>query len=179
MLEILLIIALLVALAVVGVLIYAAFKPDHGTMARSITIAAPPERIFPMIDDLRAMNTWNPFVKTDPNLKGTYSGPEHGKGATFDFDGNKNAGAGRVMITDSAPSSKVTMSLAMTRPFACNNVVEFTLRPTGSNATDVTWAMSGPAPYFARVMGTVFNMEKMVGGTFDKGLADLKRAVER
>ena len=178
MFEIFQMIAALLAIAIAALLIYAAFKPNHGTMARSLSIAAPPERIFPMIDNLRNMNTWNPFVKTDPNLKGVYGGPEQGRGATFEFDGNKNAGAGHITITDSVPSSKVTMSLVMNRPFACSNVVEFTLRATGANSTDVTWAMSGPAPYMARVMGTVFNMEKMVGGTFDKGLADLKRAVE-
>ena len=178
MFEIFQYILMFLGLAVAALLIYAATKPDRGTTARSVTINAPPEKIFPLIDDLRSMNTWNPFVKTDPNLKGTYSGPESGKGAAYAFDGNKNAGAGHITITDSVPSSKVTMNLVMTRPFACDNIVEFTLAPAGS-ATNVTWSMSGPAPYFMRVMGTLFNMEKMMHGTFDKGLAELKAIAER
>ena len=110
------------AAALVG---WASRKPDTFRYSRSRAIAAPPERIFPLIANLKAMNTWNPFAKTDPAMKGVYSGPDDGKGAAFDFDGNKNAGAGRCAITSSVPSSKVTMSLVMTRPFACDNVVEF------------------------------------------------------
>ncbi len=165
-------------IAVAALLIYAAIKPARGTMSRSVSINASPEKIFPLIDNLEQMNTWNPFVKTDPNLKGDYSGPARGKGAHYAFDGNKNAGAGHITVTDSMPSAKVTMNLVMIRPFACDNIVEFTLVP-GGNATTVTWAMSGPAPYFMRVMGTLFNMDKMVGGQFDKGLADLKAIAER
>lgn len=178
MFEIFQYILLFLGLAIAAILIYAATKPAHGRTARSVTIKAPPGRIFPLIDNLKEMNTWNPFVKTDPNLKGDYSGPASGKGAAYAFDGNKNAGAGHITITDSVPSSKVTMNLVMTRPFACDNIVEFTLVPNG-NTTTVTWAMSGPAPYFMRVMGTLFNMEKMMHGTFDKGLADLKAMAER
>jgi uncharacterized protein YndB with AHSA1/START domain len=177
MFEIFQYILMFLGLAIAAILIYAATKPAHGRTARSVEIKAPPERIFPLIDNLKQMNTWNPFVKTDPNLKGVYSGPASGKGAAYAFDGNKNAGAGHITITDSVPSSKVTMNLVMTRPFACDNIVEFTLVPNGST-TIVTWAMSGPAPYFMRVMGTLFNMEKMMHGTFDKGLADLKAMAE-
>jgi uncharacterized protein YndB with AHSA1/START domain len=178
MFEIFQYILLFLGFAVAALLIYAATKPDRGTTARSITIKASPERIFPLIDNLKQMNTWNPFVKTDPNLKGDYSGPDSGKGAHYAFDGNKNAGAGHITITDSVPASKVTMNLVMTRPFACDNIVEFTLVPN-DNTTTVTWAMSGPAPYFMRVMGALFNMDKMVGGQFDKGLSELKALAER
>jgi uncharacterized protein YndB with AHSA1/START domain len=179
MFEIFQYILLFLGLAVAGLLAYAATKPAHGRTARTVTIKASPERIFPLIDNLRSMNLWNPFVKTDPNLKGAYSGPDSGKGAAYAFDGNKNAGAGHITITDSVPPSKVTMNLIMTRPFACDNIVEFTLVPADDGMTAVTWAMSGPCPYFMRVMGTLFNMERMMQGTFDKGLADLKAIAER
>ena len=179
MFEIFQYIILFLGLAVAALLIYAATKPAHGRTARSVSIMAPPEKIFPLIDNPKNMNIWNPFVKTDPNLKGVYSGPASGKGAKYAFDGNKNAGAGHITITDSVPSSKVTMNLVMTRPFACDNIVEFTLVPAGRDMTTVTWAMSGPAPYFMRVMGTLFNMEKMMHGQFDKGLAELKAIAER
>lgn len=178
MLDIFIYIAIGLALVIAAVLIYAATKPNVGRTARSIDIAAPPERIFPHIDNLKALNVWNPFVKTDPDMKGTYSGPPQGVGSAFAFDGNKNAGAGRIEIKQSVPSSQVTMNLVMIRPFACDNIVDFSLVPKGP-LTTVTWAMTGPAPYFMRVMGTVFNMEKMMHGTFDKGLAELKAIVER
>ena len=61
--------------ALVALLLYAATKPDTCQFARSIHIAAPPERIFPLIDDLRAMNAWNPFVKADPNIRLALNSP--------------------------------------------------------------------------------------------------------
>jgi len=71
-----------------GLLLYAATKPGSCQFSRSIFISAPPERIFPLIDDLRAMNELNPFVKADPDIKLSYSGPANGVGTANDFDGN-------------------------------------------------------------------------------------------
>ncbi len=47
-----------------------------------------------------------------------------------------------------------------------------------AQTTTVTWTMTGPYPYINRVFGTIFNMDKMIGGSFDKGLADLKALAE-
>ena len=77
------IIGIVVVVLIAAVLLHAANKPDTFSVQRSASIQAPPERIFPLINDLRAFNTWNPFEKKDPNLKGRYSGPAGGKGAEF------------------------------------------------------------------------------------------------
>jgi len=47
------------------------------------------------------------------------------------------------------------------------------------DATIVTWAMDGPAPYVAKVMGVFFNMDHMIGKDFEAGLANLKTATEK
>jgi hypothetical protein len=54
----------------------------------------------------------------------------------------------------------------------------FTLAQDGP-ATKVTWAMSGQNTYPQKLMGTLFNMDRMVGGEFAKGLANLKALAER
>lgn len=82
-------IGIVVVLAVACVLVLAALRPDTFRVQRSRSIKAPPERIFPLINDLRRFNTWNPFGGKDPNLKGSYSGAEAGAGAAYAFDGNK------------------------------------------------------------------------------------------
>ena len=69
------------------------------------------------------------------------------------------------------------MRLRMTRPFGCDNRVQFTFVPSGG-ATDVTWAMSGPQPYMAKLMSTFINCDKMVGRQFEQGFAKLKTIVE-
>jgi uncharacterized protein YndB with AHSA1/START domain len=177
MLKIVAIAAIIVVASVVLVLAYAATRPDAFQVARSIRIKAPPEKIFPLIDNLRSFNRWNPFLKNDPATRLTYSGPESSTGAAHEWDGNSRVGQGRLEITDSVPSSRIVMKLDMIKPIEGHNRVEFTLEPTGGT-TDVTWAMSGRAAYIAKVMGLVLSMDKMVGGEFERGLADLKVLAE-
>jgi uncharacterized protein YndB with AHSA1/START domain len=170
------IVLVIVAVCAAIVLAYAASKPDTFTVRRTMLIAAPPEQIFPFIDDLHAQSAWSPFEK-DPNMKRTHSGAPRGKGAVYEWDGNRQVGAGRITITDAVPPSKVTLLLEMSRPFKAQNTVEFTLdREAGG--TSVSWAMSGHQPFFAKLMGLFMNCDKMVGGLFDEGLANLKRLVE-
>jgi uncharacterized protein YndB with AHSA1/START domain len=174
-------ILIVIALAVAAVLAYAATKPDTFMVRRSASIAAPPEKIFPMIDDLRAQSAWSPFEK-DPNMKRTHSGAPRGKGAVYAWDGNRQVGAGRIAITDSVPPTKVVLLLDMSRPFKAHNTVEFTLERIGAGTnvtgTNVTWAMQGRQPYMAKVMGLFMDCDKMCGGMFEEGLAKLKALAE-
>ena len=170
-------IALLSVAAVSGLLLFAATRPDTFQVQRSIRIKATPERLFPMINDLHQFNTWNPYNKKDPAMQGTYRGPASGPGAGYDFQGNKEVGKGSIRIVDSAPR-KVTMKLDMLEPFEGHNTIEFSLAPQG-DATDVTWAMHGPSPFVAKVVGVFMNMDRMIGRDFEAGLVDLKARAER
>jgi len=167
-----------VLLLIGGVLVLAPLRPDTFQVRRSTSIKAKPEQIYPLINDLHRFNTWNPFDKKDPNIKGSYSGPESGKGAAYAFEGNKNVGKGTIEILDSAPASKVTMALRMLEPFRVDNRVVFTLAPDGA-ATEVTWAMQGAVPYFAKIIHLFVNMDRMVGTEFEAGLASLKTIAEK
>lgn len=168
----------MIALAAALLVAYAASRPDDFRIARSARISAPPERVFAMIDDLRAMNQWNPFdKKQDPDIKGIYSGPASGVGARYDFDGRK-AGAGHVEIFESEAPRCVAMRLVMTRPMSCDNRIDFTVEPRG-NDTEVTWAMSGKSQLMGKLCGLLFKVDKMCGGAFEKGLADLKAIAEQ
>jgi uncharacterized protein YndB with AHSA1/START domain len=169
-------ILIVIAVAVAAVLAYAASKPDTFLVRRSTSIAAPPEKIFPMVDDLRAQSAWSPFEK-DPNMKRNHSGAPRGKGAVYAWDGNRHVGAGRIAITDSVPPAKVVLLLEMSRPFKAHNTVEFTLDRIGAG-TNVTWAMQGRQPYMAKVMGLFVDCDKMCGGLFEEGLAKLKTLAE-
>lgn len=177
MLETALIVLAILALAIAALLAYAATRPDSFSLQRSTVINAEPGRVFPLISNLRQMNTWNPFAQGDPTLRLAYSGPESGTGAAFDWDSDGQCGKGRIEITGANPPSRLAMTLTMMKPMTAQNLVEFTLRPAGS-ATEVTWSMTGERPLIAKVMHVLFNMDRMVGGHFDKGLADLKAKAE-
>ena len=171
-------IAIVVLVLVAAVLIFAATRPDTFRVQRSTSIKAPPEKIFALINDLHSFNTWNPYEKKDPAMKRTYSGAASGKGAIYEWDGNKDIGQGRMEITDTSLPSKVTFQLDFIKPFEAHNIAEFKLEPAG-DATNVTWAMHGPSPYVHKLMGVFFNMDKMIGKDFEDGLANLKNVAEK
>ena len=166
----------IVVLVLAAILIYAAAKPDSFGVQRATAINAPAEKIFPLINDLHAHTSWSPFEK-DPNMKRTHSGAPQGKGAVYEWDGDRKVGSGRLAIADSTPSN-ITMILDMFKPFKAHNTVNFLLEPQGSG-TRVTWAMRGQQPYMAKLMSTFIDCDKMVGGQFEEGLAKLKALAER
>ncbi|MGH8540904.1 MAG: SRPBCC family protein [Stenotrophobium sp.] len=167
-----------VTVVIAAILILAATRPDSFRVQRTVSIKAPPGKIFPLIDNLHDNARWQPYYMKDPAMKSTYSGPESGPGAQVDFDGDKNVGTGRVTITGHTPPDMVTMRLQMFKPFAGDNVVEFILVPKGE-MTEVSWSMQGKMPYVARIISLFFNMDKMVGGDFETGLANLKTLTEK
>ena len=172
------IIAIVFVVLIAGLLIYAATKPDTFRVQRSTSIKAPPEKIFPLINDFHSFGAWSPYEKKDPSMKRTLNGAASGKGAVYEWEGDHNVGKGRMEITDTSPPSKVTINLDFVKPFETHNIVEFTLEPKG-DSTDVTWAMHGPSPYIAKVMHIFFNMDNMVGKDFETGLANLKTIAEK
>jgi len=167
----------IVAAAIVALLAYAATRPDSFRIERSALIKAPPEKIFGLVNDLHQWTAWSPWEKIDPALKRSYSGPQSGKGAAYAWEGNNKVGSGRMEITDAASPSKVIIKLDFLKPFEAHNTADFAFARQG-DATTVTWAMFGPSPFISKLMGTFFNMERMVGGQFEQGLANLKRISE-
>lgn len=172
------ILALLIGVAIAALLLYAASRPDRFHVERSTTIQASAERLHPLINDLQRFNTWNPYARKDPAMQGQYSGPSAGPGAVYEFQGNKDVGKGRIGITASSAPSSVTMQLDMFEPFEGHNVVTFSLVPEGE-ATRVTWAMDGPSPFVARLIGVFMNMDQMIGRDFEAGLSLLKSQAEK
>ena len=174
MLRIVVIIALI---AVVALALFVATRPDAFRVQRSATIKAPPDKIFPHLADFHAWASWSPWEKIDPALQRTYSGPNSGPGAVYEWSGNKNIGSGRMEILEAAPSSRVLIKLDFLSPFEAHNTAEFTLQPSGDGTT-VTWAMYGPNTLMSKLMSLVFNMETMVGPQFETGLNNLKAVAE-
>ena len=171
-------IAVVLVVVIAGILIFAATKPDSFRVQRSASIKAPPEKIFALINDLHSHTSWSPWEKKDPAMKRTHSGAESGKGAVYEWDGNKDIGAGRMEIADSSPPTKVVMKLDFIRPFEAHNIGEFTLEPKG-DSTYVTWAIYGPSPYMSKVMSIFISFDKLIGKEFETGLANLKAVTEQ
>jgi hypothetical protein len=154
-----------------------AMQPAEFRIARSIHVAAPPAGLFAQVNDLHAFQVWNPYAKKDPAMKQTYEGPPAGVGAAYAWAGNQDVGTGRMTIVESRPNDLVRMKLEFLAPFRATNVAEFTFEPEGEG-TVVTWSMSGTNDLMGKAIGLVMDMDEMVGGDFEKGLADLKALAE-
>ncbi|HYD04709.1 MAG TPA: SRPBCC family protein [Reyranella sp.] len=181
MLRIVGIVVLVFVVAVAGLLAYAATRPDDFRVQRSIAIKAPPDKVMGLVGDLRGWTAWSPYEKKDPAMKRSYSGAPVGKGAVYEWDGNKDVGRGRMEILEATPS-KVTLKLDFMTPFEAHNTAEFTAVPRGDSTnvtTNVTWAMYGPSPFMAKVIQTVIDMDKMIGTDFEAGLQSLKAVAEK
>ena len=162
---------------IVILLIVISMRPADFRYARSATIAAPPGAVFGHVNDFKKMDTWSPWLKFDPNVKITHEGPPSGVGAIESWEGNKNVGAGRMTMTESRPNDLIRLKLEFFRPFAATNAAEFTFKAEAASTT-VTWAMTGKYNFMTKAMGLFMNMDKMIGGNFEKGLAELKKIAE-
>jgi hypothetical protein len=170
---------ILVSLAalIVVFLIVAALQPGEFRVSRSVAVSAPAAVAYAQVNDLRKWQEISPYVKLDPTASYVFDGPQAGPGASLHWIGNSKIGEGRMTIAEARPDESVRMNLEFVKPFASTCVAEFTFKPEGDQ-TVVTWSMTGPKNFISKAMGLVVNMDKMIGGQFEEGLANLKRVSE-
>lgn len=165
----------LVVLAV-GFLIVVAFQPSEFRIARSAAMTAPPATVFAQVNDFHNW-AWNPWGKIDPAMKQTYEGAPAGIGAIYTWTGNNQVGSGRMTIVESRPGEFVRIKMEFQKPMKATHTAEFAFKPQGAG-TEVTWSMYGKNNFMAKAMCLFMDMDKMVGGMFEKGLADMKKTAE-
>lgn len=174
--KLLVVFAVLAAIVVVF-LIVVAFQPSEYRVSRSLTMAAPAAAVFPHVNELKKWEPWSPWMKLDPNATSKYEGPAAGQGAAMSWAGNNEVGEGKMTITESKPNELVRFHLEFYKPMAGVSDAEFTFKPEG-NGTTVTWSMTGKNNFIGKAMCLVMDMDQMIGGQFEKGLASIKGVVE-
>ena len=167
----------IIVIAALTVLVLASRQPDEFHIERSVTVNAPAEKNVPHIADFHQWSAWSPWEHLDPAMQRSFIGAPAGKGSIYEWSGNSDVGQGRMEILDVAPD-KISIKLDFYKPMEASNIAEFALQPKG-DATDVTWAMYGPMPFISKVMCVFFDLDKMVGPDFERGLAGLKQASEQ
>lgn len=160
------------AALVAVLLIVVATRPATFRVERSATLPASPAALFEHVNNHRKFAVWNPFLKLDPHVKNTYTGPDAGVGAVCSWEGNRDVGAGSCTIVESQPGSLVRCRMDWKRPMEATAMVDFTFEPQGEQ-TIVTWAMYGRNNFVGKAMSLFFDCEKLCGPQFERGLADL------
>ncbi len=168
-----------IAVMVLAFVVFVATRPAGFRVIRSATMAAPAAKVFAQVNDFHQWAAWSPWEKLDPAMQKTFNGAPSGTGAIYEWNGNKKAGAGRMTITESQPGEVIRIKLEFLKPFQSMNISEFTFQPQGGN-TLLTWTMSGfPDCFMFKAMSLLCNMEKRIGGDFERGLAQMKTIVEK
>jgi uncharacterized protein YndB with AHSA1/START domain len=170
--------AVFVVVGVAAIIGFVATRPDSFRVQRSALIQAPPERIFAILSDFHRWPEWSPWEKIDPALRRAFSGAPSGKGAVYEWEGNNKVGKGRMEIVEARALSLLKIDLHFMKPFEARNIAEYTLAPRDGGIL-VTWAMYGPANFISKLMGLFMSMDKMVGKSFEEGLANLKSLAEK
>ena len=165
-------IALVLVVILAGLAGFIATRPSEFLIVRSRTLAAPPEVVHAYVNDFHKWVEWSPWEKIDPAMKREYSGAPAGAGASYSWLGNDEVGEGRMTITESRAPESVVIRLEFLKPFPATNTAEFFILD-GGLGTEVTWSMTGHNNFLAKAFGLFMNMDKRVGGDFEKGLAEL------
>jgi hypothetical protein len=157
---------------------YVAIQPADYVISRSTAINAPAERIFPYLNNSKLAEKWGPWLEADPQAKMVYSGPDAGVGSKASWDSPGQLGTGSATIADVRENQLVGIQLEYTKPMTMTQYSEYLVAPSAGNQTTVTWRVTGKNGFPGRVMCVFMNMDKVVGGMFEKGLSNLKTLVE-
>ena len=166
-----------VGLLIAGFIVLVSMQPADFRVGRTAKMSASPSTVFAQVNDFHNWPAWSPWEKLDPNMKRTHEGASSGAGAVYSWTGNNKVGEGRMTMTDSQPNEMIRIKLEFIRPFKSTNTTEFTFKPEG-NQTLVTWNMLGHKSFMMKAFCMFMNMDKLVGGDFEKGLGNLKGVVE-
>ena len=161
-----------------GVLIAAAvgvafILPQHPHTQRETVIAASPDQVFAIVNDLSRWNDWAPWAKMDPDIKLDYPGPGKGVGAKMTWKSAK-LGDGSITITESTPFSQIETAL----DFDGNPATSTFVFAPADGGTKVTWSFDSDAGMnpISRYFGLM--VDSMVGKDYETGLTSLKAMAE-
>ena len=151
---------------------FIATRPAEFRIERSATLAAPPAVVYATISDFSRWSAWSPWEKLDPAMTRSMAGQPGTVGHTYGWKGNDKVGEGRMTITGLAPDERVEIRLEFLKPWEATNATVLSIQPAGAGSR-VTWTMTGTNGFLMKAAGIFMNMDAMVGGDFERGLANL------
>lgn len=169
---------LLAAIAGLVLLLFAggyALSPEFKAV-RSVVVQASAEKVYPLLADPREWKRWTVWNRRDPSMTIAYSGPPSGAGAAWSWK-SKSEGDGQMTFTAAEPNRRVAYDLYFP-DFGTTSNGDLLLAPEG-NGTRVIWTMNGNMGTNPLFRWMALFADRMVGGDFEAGLANLKALAER
>ncbi len=170
------ILKIIVALVVI-LLVAALFLSKDYTVEKSITINKPKTEVFNYIKSLKNQYNFSKWASMDPTMKKTFTGTDNTVGFISAWEGNSDVGKGEQEIKKITEGQRVDFDLRFEKPMKDVAQAYMTTDSTGTNQTLVKWGINGHMSYPMNIMGLFMN--KMLGGDFEVGLANLKALQEK
>jgi uncharacterized protein YndB with AHSA1/START domain len=150
--------------------------PSNFSVARSVVVSAPPDKIYALVADPRRWKAWSVWNQRDPAMQVTYSGPDSGAGAAWAWQ-SKSQGDGKMTFTAAEPGRRVAYDLYFP-DFGTTSNGDLRFEAQGA-ATRVTWTMDGDMGRNPLFRWMALFADGMVGKDFEAGLANLKQQAEK
>jgi effector-binding domain-containing protein len=167
------VIALVVIIAILTFI-----APTDMHTERSMVMKAPKEVIWKNVVMFANQQKWSPWMEKDPNIKTSIEGTDGTVGAVSKWDGNDDVGKGEQTFTKIEAMKSVESDLHFIKPWESHADAYITLTDT-AGGVKVTWGFRGKMSRPWNVMGLFMNMDKAIGGDFEKGLAKLSALCEK
>ena len=167
-----------IVLAVVVIVVGGAYlMPQNVHVGRSTEIAAPPAKIFAIINNHKRFNEWSPWAELDPKTQYTYSGPATGVGSKMAWSStNSSVGSGSQEIVESIADKSVVVKLDLGDMGKADAAL--TLEPAGAG-TKVTWGVEIDVGMNPIGRWTGLMLDRWIGADYEKGLGRLKSLAEK
>jgi hypothetical protein len=143
-------------------------------VTRSIEIQSSSAAVHTYLADLNNYPKWNPFSENDPGSTNQITGT--GVGSFLTWKGEKT-GEGKMTITQIQSPQNIQLKLEFYTPMTGEAIIGWTTEAIEPNKTRMIWSMDENLPYFQRYFGLFMN--GMIGKTFDRGLSNLKKQLEK
>ncbi len=165
------VIGIIILVLVIAFFVLAFIGPKGFEVKRTRVIKAPKELVWNQISDFKAWEAWSPWQEKDPSTENTYEGTVNEKGYKMSWVGDIS-GTGSMTLVQANPEDSIWYDLAFEKPYESKATNGFKLNET-EEGTEVTWWITGEYGLIERPMMMFMDMEKMIGGDFERGLERL------
>ena len=176
--QILKVLAILLVVLILGFILAGLLGPKHVSMKRTVEIKAPKAQIYKILTDYTNFPKWSPWQKFDSAMKQETYGPQGQVGAGYNYASTK-VGEGEMKTVSLKENERIDIQLTFLKPFESHPMAAFVLEDGTDGATKVTWSFEqNDVPFASRPFLLLMSMDKMVGGDYERGLANLKDLCE-
>jgi hypothetical protein len=168
----------LLGVIVIALIVLSVIEPKDVIVQRSIVIQAPKAAVFEQIVKFKNWPNWSPWQERDPKEQIMYSGVDGTAGSGYHWIGDpKLTGEGEMKNT-SVEDGKLNYDLNTIKPFKKESMGYFQAVDTVNGSTRVTWSITMHFGTPSNAMNAFMDMDKMLGGDFERGLQNMKKYAE-